>query len=228
MQIGELSIKVVFVNLSFRQDRRIELLELLDSLNIEAERSLGIHASWVSDPRGFQNSQRYACSLAKRIAIRKGMSSGADAVLLLEDDLAFHPEFTTRLENIVLPPKWGLFYLGCRHCRCPKMYSKNIVVCERATDNHAVIIHRDYYGPIMRGLSGSKRGALPTFAYSDLKLAEMQNIIPSFAVFPNLVWQKVSHSNTSGFALSNYFEDGRQILNSDIMAEFELQMESAF
>ena len=120
MKLSDLKLAIVYVNLAHREDRRAETEYQLFQLGLTAQRQPGIKAAWVRDPWGFQNERRYACSLAKRLAIRRGFQTGAEAVLLLEDDVVFHPEFHDRLAGIELPENWGLFYLGCRHCSRPR------------------------------------------------------------------------------------------------------------
>ena len=228
MKLSDLKLAIVYVNLAHREDRRAETEYQLFQLGLKAERQPGIKAAWVRDPWGFQNERRYACSLAKRLAIRRGFQTGAEVVLLLEDDVVFHPEFHDRLAGIDLPEDWGLFYLGCRHCLRPGLVQKHLVRCTRATDNHAVIVRRSHYRAVLRGLAGQHRGAPRTILYSDLQLASQQDRIPSYAAFPNLAWQKYSWSNTGECPLTAYHEDGRQGLFPEMMTEVEAEMEQAF
>lgn len=154
----QLSLQVVFVNRSYRHDRLCLVEEQLREHQICAVRSPGVNFGDINDSRGFQNTRRYACSVAKRIAIRNGFQSGAESVLLLEDDVVFHLELRERLEKIELPEDWGLFYLGCRHLKPPVPYGPSLLRCTQATDNHAVLIHRNYKNQVIRGLSGTGKG----------------------------------------------------------------------
>ena len=228
MKLSDLTLAIVYVNLAHREDRRAETEYQLSQIGLKAMRQPGIKAAWVRDPWGFQNARRYACSLAKRLAIRRGFQTGAEAVLLLEDDVVFHPDLHERLAGIDLPEDWGLFYLGCRHCLRPGLEGKNLLRCTKATDNHAVIVRRSHYWAVMRALAGSRRGAPRGILYSDLQLARQQDRIPSYAAFPNLAWQALSWSNTSECPLRAYHPDGRQGLFPEMMQEVEAAMEVAF
>ena len=225
MRLSDLNLAIVYVNLAHRDDRRAETEYQLAMQDLRAERQPGINAAWVRDTRGFQNERRYGCSLAKRLAIRRGMQTGADAVLLLEDDIVFHPEFHERLTQLELPEDWGLFYLGCRHLKRPEVVAPGLVRCRRATDNHAVLVRRKYYHQVIRGLAGKGRGAERTIPYSDTQLAGSQDIIPSYAAYPNLVWQGYSHSDTSGHPLTHYHNDGRQASHAGMLDSLDVEMQ---
>lgn len=228
MKFSDLNISIVFVNLGCREDRRAEVEYQLAVHGWEAARQPGIKAEWVPDARGFQNERRYACSLAKRMAIRRGMRTGAEAVLLLEDDLVFHPEFHQRLAQLELPDDWGMFYLGCRHYERPEIPGPGLVKCNLAVDNHAVIVRRSHYWPVMGGLAGSRRNAERDISYSDLKLAQQQHKIPAYAAFPNLVWQSSSWSDTSNRVLTAYDAEGCQVEQAEMLLEVTAEMERRF
>ncbi len=210
MKLSEFRVAIVYVNLDHREDRRLEIERQLASHGLTADRQPGVNSKQVRDPWGFQNERRYACSLAKRLAIRRGMRTGADAVLLLEDDVVFHPEFHQRVLDIQLPVQWGLFYLGCRHIWTPETVARGMVRCKRAVDNHAVIIHRSFYHQVLRGLAGTRRGGERTIPFSDEKLASLHSQIPSYAAYPNLAWQGFSYSDTGNRHLMHYRADGSQ------------------
>ena len=216
MKLADLHLAIVYVNLAHREDRRAETEYQLAMQGLHGERQPGIRADTVRDPWGFQNERRYACSLAKRLAIRRGMQTGADAVLLLEDDIVFHPEFHERLAEIELPEDWGLFFLGCRHIRTPVPVRGGVVRCTFAIDNHAMVVRRSQARIVMAGLRGSRRGAGRTILYSDHQLAALQGEVPMYAAYPNLAWQACSQSDACDERGSRYHTDGRQVFGEPL------------
>ena len=80
----------------------------------------------------------------------------------------------------------------------------------------------------MRGLRGTRKGAPQTILYSDLQLAGWQDRIPACAAYPNLVWQRVNHSDNSTGPVAWYDERGVQFMQRDkgdgLVAEMQRRM----
>src|SRR5262245_42576185 len=96
-----------WINLGRRDDRRAAAESRLADAGITAERFPAIDARCkrVAAPavlspsgsvpeaevRGYESAGRYALALTQRLALREAKRRGAPAVLLLEDDVIFHP-----------------------------------------------------------------------------------------------------------------------------------------
>ena len=212
------------INLPHRTDRWQVARAEFAKHHLGVERQAGVPASRVRDPWGFQNERRYACSLAKRLAIRRAYLAGVEAVLIFEDDIVFHPEWRERLAQIELPEDWGLFYLGCRHFQRPEVVAPWLVRCRQATDNHAFAVRREYFQQVMRGLKGTRKGAPRTILYSDLQLAGWQDRIPAYSAYPNLVWQRPNHSDNSRAVVGWYNDRGEQMGHRDNVAGLQEEM----
>lgn len=224
LELLKLNTAVVYVNLEARPERRLALEEQLQRLELSAVRQPGVEAARVRDGWGFLEKPRYACSLAKRLAIRRGFRTGAEAVLLLEDDVVMDAGFREKLARLAVPQNWGLFFLGCRHEEKPKIISQGLVRCTLAVDHHAVLVHRRYRHAVLRGLAGHRRGAPGGIRFSDEKLAWCQRTIPSYAAWPNLAWQRTDYSDTGATEVSQYFPDGRQKAHPAMMAAVDAEM----
>ena len=220
MTLSEINPLVVYVNLPRREDRRFETEFALKERMISYVRQPGINSIDVRNAWGFKDSRRYACSLAKRLALRRLKFTGHDSVLLLEDDVCFHPNFEELLGRIKLPPDWCLFYLGCRHLLKPIYVGTGIVRCTKATDNHALVVRRSFLNKALHALRGTSRGAPATIDYSDLKLSGIHGSVPAYAAYPNLAWQRSSYSDNSSCHLSFYTPEGNQRMFSSMMEGF--------
>ncbi len=199
-----------WINLGRRQDRRVEMEYQLELAGIRAERFPAVDARFVKRNRGYESAGRYALALSQRLAIRKAMLEGAEAVLVMEDDVVFHPELVQRLEEIVLPEDWGIFYLGCAHRWPPKAVSDGLVKVRYALDTHAFAVRTPYYKRVMAALSLRGDEAADHPLASDWFLADLHGEISTYACFPNLAWQAATNSDLAGGVYSNYTENGEQ------------------
>lgn len=128
-----------WINLGSREDRRVEMAARLEEIGIAAERFAAVDARGIENRRQgarrplhglerdapatmcaaalkeAQNAGRHALALTQRLALREAARRKAPAVLLLEDDVVFHPNFRILIGAVELPDDWGIFYLGCSH-----------------------------------------------------------------------------------------------------------------
>lgn len=201
---------MVCVNLAHREDRRREAWQRFADAGLVVDRQPGVLKRTVTDSRGFHSAARYACSLAKRLAIRRAKLAGAPAVLLFEDDVVFAPDLHEQLAKIELPEDWGIFFLGCKHLRRPTVVAPGLVRVAKASDHHAIAIRREYFDAMIWAMAAGGKGCSRIIDYSDVKSSEMNGVIPSYACYPNLAWQMWSHSDNSDHPHTHYSPSGRQ------------------
>lgn len=212
------------INQGRREDRRMKVEARLDELGIAVERFAAMDASWKGDGgnvgagdskvaggmRGYDSAGRYALGLTQRLALREAERRKAPAVLLLEDDVVFHPNFRQLVETVELPDDWGICYLGCAHAIRPEWAGRRVVRVHHAVDTHAVAIRAPYYRRVMEMLDRHGKPEAGVAKASDQFLALLHRDIPTYACFPNLAWQDISESDLAGREDSNYTKDGRQ------------------
>lgn len=225
MRLQEVIPYQICVNLRQREDRRLNAWSRFAAAGLHVDRQPGIPKAWVTDSRGFARPERYACSLAKRLAIRRAKLAGAPAMLLFEDDVVLAVDLHERLEEIELPDDWGIFFLGCKHLERPVPVAPGLVRVARAADHHAMAIRAEYYNDAIRGLAGHGRGSPPLVQYSDVKMSAIQAHVPTYAAFPNLAWQEVSFSNNAEATQSHYDNQGRQRTDLHAVAGLAREME---
>lgn len=210
MKLQEVIPYMVCINLAHREDRRREAWQRFADADLVVDRQPGVLKRTVTDPRGFHSAARYACSLAKRLAIRRAKLAGAPAVLLFEDDVVLAPDLHEQLAKIELPDDWGIFFLGCKHLRRPTVVAPGLVRVAKASDHHAIAIRREYFDAMIWAMAAGGKGCSRIIDYSDVKSSEMNSIIPSYACYPNLAWQMWSHSDNADHHLTHYSPTGRQ------------------
>ncbi|HEX2749782.1 MAG TPA: beta-1,6-N-acetylglucosaminyltransferase [Verrucomicrobiales bacterium] len=143
---------------------------------------------------------------------RRAMLAKAEAVFLFEDDVVFHPALAERLATLELPDDWGVFYLGCQHHERPEVVAPGLVRVTAPLDTHAWGVRADHFMEVRRALTGKYwpwSGSIPA---SDILLAELVRRVPSYAAYPNLVWQQEEESDLTGGVYGNYEPDGLQRL----------------
>jgi hypothetical protein len=202
-----------WINLGRRQDRRAETEWQLHQAGITAERFPAVDARFVRNNRGYESAGRYALALSQRLAIRKAMLAGAKAVLILEDDVIFHPEIIERLKWIEMPEDWGIFYLGCAHRRRPWKAWNGLVRTTYALDTHAFAVRAPYFKRVIAALDAysPENRAKSHACASDWFLGDLHEEIPTYACYPNLAWQAVADSDLAGGTYSNYTPTGEQV-----------------
>jgi len=144
-------------------------------------------------------------AISKRLAIRRAMCAGVSALFLFEDDAVLHPNWRQLLSSIELPDDWGIFMLGAFHQAPPVPVADGLVRCVHAVDHHAIGFRSSHFRELrtlLRGHNGSQLMGLA--GYSDQRVANVQDRIPTYAAWPNLAWQSDVDAPT------NYDSHGRQ------------------
>jgi len=167
--------------------------------------------------RGYESAGRYALALTQRLAIRQARQHGAEAVLLLEDDVILHPNFSSLLAGIELPDDWGIFFLGCQHFEDPIPCAPGIVRVKHAVDTHAVAIRKPYYNRVIEALNVHGKPTPNHPLASDRFLAALQSEIPSYACFPNLAWQANEASDLVDSTYTLYQSGGTQKFGHELI-----------
>ena len=209
--------KRLFISLERRADRRAKLLPRLAAAGLSAEWLKAIDGRALREARGYMSLSKRANALSKRLAIRQACLSGAEAVLIFEDDVTFHPQFAERVSALTLPPDWGMFYFGCLHREPPQHASPGIVRASRCFDHHAFAIRREHFHTVrkrMRGWGKKANGRL----HSDVLVSDLHKTIPTYAAYPNLAWQAEDFSDLADRSYSNYRPDGTQKLWGGMLA----------
>jgi hypothetical protein len=218
-----------YMNLPYREDRRADLELQFFQHEFTAERFPAINGRWLKDRfvarqtagkaqpvhqvRGLR-----AVAMTLRAVLREAERRKAERVLILQDNVVFHPDFRTRLRGLVLPSDWGLFYLGCRRQRSeaaernplPSPPDCRLEKVADALDLQAIAIHGSQFRRVRRALRicSQPETVLPHPATVFL---ELQEEIPTYCVAPNLAWQSPGYSNSQSLEQALYDERGNAL-----------------
>ncbi len=216
-----------YINLGQRDDRRhaVEVEFLQQGLTVQ--RHPAVNAAWLKSSRGYPTKGKYACALSKCLALRRARNAGVDAVLLFEDDVVFAPGFAERIAALELAEDWGLFYLGCRHVERPEPVGPEfpgLVRVRKAYDNHAVAIKAAHFDEAIRLMRGVGKGSPERKGSSDGQLAALHQTVPTYAAYPNLIWQGAFYSELQQRVYTNYTETGSQVRWPEAVEGLEWEM----
>ncbi|MDB6136646.1 MAG: glycosyl transferase [Verrucomicrobiales bacterium] len=197
-----------------REDRRRQASEMFRMHGLRVRRWPGADAARIRHTRGFASTRQRAYFLSALLAIREARRR-EQALLIFEDDVVLHDDFRDRVSELQPPDDWGILYFGCLHVSPPEKIAPNLLRVTRAMDMHAVAIRSCWFHTLLRGLRPS---ALKRTSPFDVLFSDLHGVIPTYAAWPNLAWQRESHSDIAGRQYSNYSTDGRQIYMAEKVA----------
>lgn len=200
MMLNECFSCVFYLNRGRDAGRRGEVEWQLLEAGIEARRFPAVDAGQVRNLREYPDEKTRARVVTQKLAIRKARRLGAETVLLLEDDVRFHPNLPALLAKVKgkLPEDWKVLFLGCEHLERPEVVAQGLVRVSKTRGTHAVAIRGESFREVLQALLegetlGSWAEGLQTEAY---------------AALPNLVWQGVKETDYEGRANCRYTEAG--------------------
>ena len=196
-----------FISLPRRRDRRGWLQARMADAGVTAEWFRAVDAQTLRRCKGFKGLPQRANSLSFRFLLRAASRRNSAGLLVIEDDAVFHPEFRERLAALELPDDWQIFYFGCQHLASPKRVNAGVVRVTRALDTHAVAFRQSAYREVRKIMRG--RGSARELC-NDVLLSTLHEELPTYAAFPNLIWQAHGQSDIAGHCYSNYDVEGRQ------------------
>lgn len=149
--------RVIVISLPQREDRRRRLKNHLTKTGLA--RGKDIH--WLSAVDGKKASipewwhagpGAWGCRASQLKALQSAQNDGLANVLILEDDVTFHPRASSWLEETapLLPPNWDFFFLGGQHLidplptEHPKLLQGRFI-----TRTHAYAVNQRSYSSII-------------------------------------------------------------------------------
>jgi hypothetical protein len=199
---------IYLMNLSRREDRRVQCEWLFEQHGLKVERFPAVDALWMKNARGYESKGRRAHVLSTLLILREAKRRRAPAVFIFEDDVVLAPHWREQLAKVSLPEDWRMFTLGGQHHERPKVLRPGLIKVAAMLDTHAWGVRAEAYDEIISALlhsAADDRGYRPA---TDVTLARRQSEIPTYAPFPNLAWQAESASDLAAGNYSNYQPDG--------------------
>jgi Core-2/I-Branching enzyme len=201
---------IYLLNLSRREDRRLECEAVFAQHGLRVRRFPAVDALWMRKTAGYETKGRRAHALSTRLIIRQAKQEKAPAVFIFEDDVVLADDWRERLAAFTLPGDWGMFALGGQHHERPEPVGDGLVRIHAMLDTHAWGVRAECYDAVLAALRRPAHEPKEHLPATDVTLARLQADIPSYATWPNTAWQQESHSDLAVGAYSNYEVDGWQ------------------
>ena len=201
---------IYLLNLSRREDRRLECETLFAQHGLRVKRFPAVDALWMRDAQGYETKGRRAHAVSTRLILRQAKQLKAPAVFIFEDDVVLADDWRKRLAAFILPEDWGMFALGGQHHESPEPVGDGLVRIRAMLDTHAWGVRAECYDTVLAALRKPAPGSRESLPATDVTLARLHADIPSYATWPNTAWQQESHSDLAVGAYSNYEGDGWQ------------------
>lgn len=217
--------QIRIVNLPSRQDRRREVIQQLEKIGLH----VGVHnveffeAVRPSDAAGFPSIGTRGCFLSHLQLLKEALASNCQRLLILEDDVNFVTDFSTRLPNILdtlAHWQWDLCFLGhsftlksqkpdgFSYCSDPIMnchaYAVNGQVLPELIDYLEAVILRDPGHPL--GGPMHYDGALTMFRAQNPH-------IKTLILTPEVAYQRSSRTDIHNLAFYDRLPGLRQLAN---------------
>lgn len=175
--------KVYCISLMERFDRRQEAMSQFRKLGLAHK------AEFVIFPK-FTNNTEENIYRSHISTIQKGIDSGAQHILIFEDDIVFErfsPKMLDDINNFLCgDSRWNIFFLGCLVKGIILTEYPSVVKINYRCDAHAYILHREYAKHLV---------SLPWqgIAFDDLLRNKQKGDF--FAVYPGFAFQSNSRTN---------------------------------
>jgi hypothetical protein len=137
--------------------------------------------------------------------------------MILSDRVVFNPLVNAFLNEEVgstleLPDDWGVLYLGCVHAKPPVVVNSWVLRVTKGYGSFAYVIRDTAYRAFMKianspdptifPIHGDKKMQLSAATSRrgvDHVMAELQKVVPTYALWPNMAWVAPSDNDQGPF-----------------------------
>lgn len=149
--------RIAIISLPQREDRRSRLMNNLAQTDLATPEDL----TWMEAVDGRNESipswwdagvGAWGCRLSHLNVLRQARKDQLENILILEDDVVFHPRAAQWLEAVmeVLPSDWGQFFLGGQYSDTPKATASPLLVESNGiVRTHAYAVHHSLYSQLI-------------------------------------------------------------------------------
>ena len=181
--------KIYCVNLKRSTERWNECQEIFKFHNLNVSRFEAVDGF----EEGVNNSNllpgEYGCYMSHYNIIKECADKKYDKVLILEDDVQFHPDLTElffKFESQL--PDWDMLYFGGNHTPMPPiLISENVLKLRHTYTTHAYAINSKSIDLIFSKMQNP-------YKQIDVIYADLQQSLNVYSFYPALAWQRDGYS----------------------------------
>jgi GR25 family glycosyltransferase involved in LPS biosynthesis len=195
--------KIYCINLDERKDRMVESEKNFATHNLWVERVPGINGSNMNiDFPPEIKEGAVGCALSQLFTLKLAKQVKAKNFLLLEDDIEFDPELTSKFNKYYaeVPNDWDMLYLGGQHFHGMNLtqVTEHVYKCEYTLAAHSVAFNCTVYDRFINKLVDITKPC-------DVHYAQSHKEINAYVMIPHLTWQRNSYSNIEKFEVDYTF-----------------------
>lgn len=184
--------KTVCINLDRRPSRWQRIQTELARHGFESvERFSAIDGNTIEKPSHWTASAgAYGCLLSHVQVIRDARASGAENVLIFEDDAVLDPKFEDKFARFIkeAPDDWDMLYLGALHKDEPVKISDHVARITKANSTFAYALKHTVYDEFI-ALNERAKDVL------DMNSYVLQQRFNCYCFMPNLAWVETEYSD---------------------------------
>lgn len=200
MSINTFFDHIYCINLDKRTDRWAKCLEEFDMHGIEnVERFSAVDGNTLEISSHLLKGELGIIESHKKV-IQDAKNRGFNKILILEDDVEFHPNFKDLFDNIQpqIPQDFEMLYLGGNLSIWNRIQvSQNIFKADAALAIHALGLSSSIYDKILSLIDYSIQ--------IDMLYAHINRNLNSYLVMPRLAFQKADWSDIQNTNVDYYF-----------------------
>lgn len=204
MLLNEFFDAILVINLDRRPDRLKKAIDQLNMHAIEADKASAYDGHLMYPNSDRKTAGQLGCMMSHLECIRYAQKNKLRNVLILEDDVEFHPDVQDLFSQAVseLPNDWDMLYLGgntngALNALLPfsdRLRRVNYLLC-----CHAYAINETAYQVILN------EAEHPSAMIIDVICADIQPRIKCFKIDPNIAWQSAGFSDIEHHKVDYHF-----------------------
>lgn len=184
--------KTICINLDRRPDRWRRMQAQFAQHDIQAVRRFAaIDGETVAKPAGWRHTAgAYGCLLSHVQVVKEARDSGAQALLIFEDDAVLDPDFQNKFAGFVkeVPDDWDMLYFGALHKDEPLKISEHIGRITKANSTYAYALNHTVFDEFIE-LNSRAEHVLDMNSYL------LQERFNCYCFMPNLAWVEAEYSD---------------------------------
>ena len=191
--------KFYCINLDRRTDRWAQCLSEFKKIGIKPERFSAIDGRLL--PKDDQVSPgNIGATASHRSVLCDAKENNFDSVLIMEDDVEFHNNFSELFDSYIkeVPDDWDLLYFGGNHSLNniwmsdpPKKVTDHVYRITKCYAIHCYGVKRTSYEKLITALHGRGKPG-------DVLISDVQPELNCYILRPHLAWQRASYSDIEG------------------------------
>lgn len=185
--------KIFCINLEKRKDRRSTCEKIFSEKEINVEFIEAVDGRVIKDCKGLNPGAAGCCLSHKKIYEMMSRNRSWKSVLILEDDIEFHPNFKELFSKYYdyVPDDWKLLFFGGSHNEPPKPVNEYVQRLKKTFTTHCYAVKDTMVDALMERFSEENIFNMQ----ADVHLHKMQKQFPCYGFKHHIAWQREGYSD---------------------------------